>query len=149
MNESDFSRELRKSLESRGGYFVKMVGGPFVAPGIPDIIGCFKGKFIGIECKQIKVAPRSPKAILWKNIFSDMQIKNLQRINEAGGIGFSVIHLAYKRPHIALCLSVQSILNLQTITVENIEGLLMLQAMKKFILTRKPGGEWDVSSIVE
>ncbi len=149
MNESDFSRELRKSLESRGGYFIKMVGGPFVTPGIPDIVGCFKGRFIGIECKQIKTAPKSKKAILWKNIFSDMQIKNLQRINETGGVGVGVIYLAYKKPRIAICLNVASILNLQIATVESIEGLLVLQVMKKFILTRKPGGIWDVSSIMQ
>jgi len=45
------------------------------APGVPDIIGCFKGRFIGIEVK----AP--------KGVVSSYQQNFIDRINEAGGIG--------------------------------------------------------------
>ena len=46
---------VKKSLErlrTRGGFWIKVHGSPFQIAGIPDIIGCYKGRFIAIEAKR-------------------------------------------------------------------------------------------------
>ena len=45
-------------------------------PGIPDIIGCFKGRMIGIEVKS------------QKGTVSEYQKAFIDRINQAGGLAF-------------------------------------------------------------
>jgi hypothetical protein len=50
------SREVKKILEflrAKGGRWVKIHGGdnPFQEVGIPDILGCYRGKAIAIEAK--------------------------------------------------------------------------------------------------
>lgn len=42
---------VKKFLSEIGAYFVKIHGSNFQEPGIPDIISCYKGYFIGIETK--------------------------------------------------------------------------------------------------
>lgn len=56
MNKSDREKlvvetPIKKYLFSKGAYFFKVHGSAFMEPGIPDIICCYKGLFIGIECK--------------------------------------------------------------------------------------------------
>jgi len=34
------------------GYWRKIHGGPFQRRGIPDILGCYRGRFVGIEVKE-------------------------------------------------------------------------------------------------
>jgi Holliday junction resolvase len=41
--------------------------------GVPDIIACYKGKFVGIECKS------------GKNVPTLLQENNMKRIRTAGG----------------------------------------------------------------
>jgi len=38
-------------LQSDTGYWVKIHGGPYQVAGIPDIIGCYQGRFVAIEVK--------------------------------------------------------------------------------------------------
>lgn len=40
-----------KVLKQYGAYYFYPVTGGFGASGVPDIVVCFKGRFIGIECK--------------------------------------------------------------------------------------------------
>jgi hypothetical protein len=44
------------------------------ASGVPDIVGCYEGRFFGIECKAGKNKP------------TPLQLKNLLLIQSAGGI---------------------------------------------------------------
>lgn len=44
--------KMKDRLMAEGGWWVKIHGGPFQQAGIPDIIGCWKGRFIGIEAKM-------------------------------------------------------------------------------------------------
>ena len=74
--EALLTRSVRQLLDAAGIWHYKAWGGPMSAPGIPDIIGCFKGRFIGIEIK----APNGK--------VSEYQAEFLRRINAAGGIGF-------------------------------------------------------------
>jgi len=41
-------------LKSFGAYYFYPVTGGYGASGVPDIVGCYKGKFFAIECKAGK-----------------------------------------------------------------------------------------------
>ncbi|MDD5354674.1 MAG: VRR-NUC domain-containing protein [bacterium] len=75
MLESAIKKKILKKL--RGdypqGWWVKIHGGPQQERGIPDIIGCLKGKFYAFEVKQPGKA-----ATLYQQI-------QLDRISDAGG----------------------------------------------------------------
>jgi len=48
---------VTKILRDRGAYYFLPVSGGFGRSGVPDIIACYKGQFIGIECKANKNTP--------------------------------------------------------------------------------------------
>lgn len=72
-NESAFVVKIKRYLKDRGAYCEKIWGGGFQSAGIPDVIGCYKGRFIGIEAK---VGNNKP---------SEIQKAKIKLINEAGG----------------------------------------------------------------
>ncbi len=39
-------------LDKRGGFWIKIHGSVFQMAGIPDLIGCYRGRFIGFEVKR-------------------------------------------------------------------------------------------------
>lgn len=49
--ESLIVNNILKELRSTGGVWFKIHGGAYQETGIPDIIGCREGQFIGIEVK--------------------------------------------------------------------------------------------------
>ena len=51
MLESMFSRQVQKYLESRGWWVVKYHASQYTKKGIPDLIACFRGRFVGLELK--------------------------------------------------------------------------------------------------
>jgi penicillin-binding protein-related factor A (putative recombinase) len=67
-----------KHLNSVGAYYFYPVTGGFGASGVPDIVGCYKGKFFGIECKAGKNKPTA------------LQFQNLMNITAMGGISLVV-----------------------------------------------------------
>jgi Holliday junction resolvase len=40
-----------KILKDRGAYYFFPVTGGFGRSGVPDVVACYEGQFIGIECK--------------------------------------------------------------------------------------------------
>ena len=77
MTEQQIQSNIIKYLEKDlGCYVVKIIKAS--KSGVPDLICCFKGDFIGIEVKR-------PSTI---NNASELQRVNLELINNAGGIGF-------------------------------------------------------------
>jgi len=75
MNEKDIIKQIRDYLKTLEGCFsFKMHGGQFGAAGIPDLIICYKGRFIALEVK----AEKGRTTIL--------QEATLRRIRAAGGI---------------------------------------------------------------
>lgn len=50
--EAKIGKKIREFLESEGAFVFKVHGGPQMLAGLPDLIGCYKGRFIGIEVKQ-------------------------------------------------------------------------------------------------
>lgn len=77
MLERDIVAAIQGYLKTLGGdvFFWKEHGGPYGTSGIPDIICCYRGRFLGLEVKQ-------PGGRLTR-----LQERALERINAAGGIG--------------------------------------------------------------
>ena len=52
--ESKLVKRLQKLIKDEGGCFFKIHGGdnPFQAVGIPDLLCCIYGQFVGIEVKM-------------------------------------------------------------------------------------------------
>ena len=75
MKEGTLVSKIKKYLIKNGAYCENIWGGGFQAAGIPDIIACYKGVFLGIEVKLDYNKP------------SEIQKAKLKLINNAGGIG--------------------------------------------------------------
>lgn len=75
MNEAQITKKSVEALRKRGAFAVKIHGGPNQPAGLPDIVGCFKGRFFGIEMK----APGKEKNLTAR------QGKKLRDIEAAGG----------------------------------------------------------------
>jgi hypothetical protein len=65
-----------KRHSKKDGWWVKIHGGPFQQAGIPDIIGCYKGRFVAIEVKV--PGKEGTMSAIQRAIFS--------RIRLAGGV---------------------------------------------------------------
>lgn len=76
--ESKVKKKVTTLLSSLGAYYFYPVTGGFGRSGVPDIVCCFRGRFIGIECKA------------GSNKATALQQKNLREIEEAGGLAFLV-----------------------------------------------------------
>lgn len=74
--EKNFENKIKSFLKEKGCYFIKYWGGgEYTKAGVPDILCCCNGHFIGIEVKAPNGKP------------SPLQIHNLKKIDEAGGFG--------------------------------------------------------------
>jgi len=76
--ESKVKSKVTKQLKALGAYYFLPVSGGFGKAGVPDIIGCYKGRFFGIECKAGKNKP------------TVLQEKNLKEIADCGGISLVI-----------------------------------------------------------
>jgi len=72
MSEQTLQAKIIKYMTAKGAYVVKVITAS--KAGIPDILICYEGKFYGIEVKA------------GKNKVSGLQIANLKRIQECGGV---------------------------------------------------------------
>ena len=50
--EAKIGKKIREHVESIGGFVFKVHGGPQMMAGLPDLIVCIQGLFVGIEVKQ-------------------------------------------------------------------------------------------------
>lgn len=74
MNESELIMKIKDYLKGVDGlFFWKEHGGQFGTAGIPDIIVCYRGRFIAFECK---VGNNKPTVL---------QIITIRKIIKAGG----------------------------------------------------------------
>ena len=76
--EAKVKKVVVKQLRNLGAYYFYPVTGGYGRSGVPDIVGCYKGKFFGIECKA------------GKNVPTDLQRINLEGIDKQGGIALVV-----------------------------------------------------------
>lgn len=68
-------------LKALGAYYFYPVTGGFGGSGVPDIIGCYNGRFFGIECKANGNKPTA------------LQEMNLSKIKAQGGIALVIDEL--------------------------------------------------------
>lgn len=74
--EKNFEEKVKRFLKDRGAWFIKYWGGGgFTKSGIPDLLVCYRGHFLGIELKGPRGQP------------SDLQLYHLRQIDQAGGYG--------------------------------------------------------------
>ena len=84
--EKNFENHVKSFLKYTGAWFVKYWGGgEFTKAGVPDILACVNGYFLGIELK----APRGRP--------SDLQLYHLRQIDEAGGFGILLYPKDFQR----------------------------------------------------
>lgn len=55
--EAKVKAKVKKILDDIGAYHFSPMTAGFGMSGVPDIIACYKGRFIGIECKAGKNEP--------------------------------------------------------------------------------------------
>ena len=76
--EKKVKRKVMEQLKAMKAYTVTPMTSGFGNSGVPDVLCCYKGRFIGIECKA-----NGGKA-------TALQIHNLNSIEIAGGITFII-----------------------------------------------------------
>lgn len=76
MLERDLVAAIKRYLSSLGSdvFYFKEHGGPYGTSGVPDIIACYKGRFMGFEAK------------LPGGLLTELQKRAIAKINRAGGI---------------------------------------------------------------
>lgn len=78
--ESKLSRRIMNALRAEGYFCFKVHGSEFMMAGLPDIIVCAEGKFIGLETKL----PSARENVSPRQAYVHSQIDN------AGGNAFVV-----------------------------------------------------------
>ena len=76
--EKKVKDKVTKLLKSMGIYYFSPATHGFGRSGVPDLICCYNGLFVGIECKA------------GKNVPTALQEKEMQAIRDAGGCTFVV-----------------------------------------------------------
>jgi Holliday junction resolvase len=76
--EAKVKKVVVAQLKALGAYYFYPVTGGYGSSGVPDIVGCYKGAFFGIECKA------------GKNTATALQQKNLDHIRSAGGVAMVI-----------------------------------------------------------
>ena len=65
--------KVRKVLTDLNAYYAMPIGTGYGNAGVPDFLVCYRGRFIGIECKAQGNKPTA------------LQLKNFKDIESAGG----------------------------------------------------------------
>jgi hypothetical protein len=55
--EAKVKKVVVNQLRNLGAYYFYPVTGGYGRSGVPDVVGCYQGKFFGIECKAGKNTP--------------------------------------------------------------------------------------------
>lgn len=76
--ENNITKRIKDFLKSKDIWHVKYFANAFTSVGIPDILACVKGHFVGIEVKTDK------------GILSEMQKYQGDKITQSGGSWFCV-----------------------------------------------------------
>lgn len=75
-SEKQFEDKVKKFLKNEGCWFLKYwAGATYTKSGIPDLLICCNGYFLGVELKAS-----------WGKA-SELQLWNIKKIKGAGGIG--------------------------------------------------------------
>ncbi len=74
--EKKLENKIKEYINARGGYVIKYHGGTYSKSGVPDLIVCYRGVFIGVEVKK----PSGGKV-------TQLQEYHIDQISDAGGYG--------------------------------------------------------------
>jgi Holliday junction resolvase len=73
VKEKWVKQQVVKMLKERNVYYFFPVAGAYTSIGVPDIVACIRGKFVGIECKAGNNRP------------TELQLRNLEAIRDNSG----------------------------------------------------------------
>lgn len=76
--EVKVKKQVKAVLEQLGAYYFFPVANGYTRAGIPDIIVCYRGRFIGIEVKA------------GKNVPTALQERELSLIRKSGGAAYVI-----------------------------------------------------------
>lgn len=76
--EAKVKQKVGKQLKELEAYFFYPATGGYGRSGVPDVVGCFHGKFFAIECKA------------GKNTTTALQDREIEKIKEANGAAWVV-----------------------------------------------------------
>jgi hypothetical protein len=76
--EAKVKKKVVQQLKLLDAYYFYPVTGGYGRSGVPDIVGCYEGKFFGIECKAGAHKP------------TPLQEFNLEQIKQSGGIALVI-----------------------------------------------------------
>lgn len=74
--EKNFENKVKQFIEDAGGWHVKFFANKMTKSGIPDILACVNGYFVGIEVKAQNGKP------------SELQLYHCEKIRRSGGFAF-------------------------------------------------------------
>jgi len=81
--ESKVKKRAKKILDDLGAYHFSPMMDGYGRSGVPDIIACYKGKFIGIECKA---GDNKPTLLQLRNIEDIKRNQGLAIVINEGNI---------------------------------------------------------------
>jgi Holliday junction resolvase len=76
VTEAQLSRNIVKALRKRGAFAFKVFGGHYQRAGLPDVILCYRGRFVGLE---VKLPGR-------ESTLTDIQAHTLEEVRKAKGV---------------------------------------------------------------
>ncbi len=78
VKEKWVKQQVVKMLKERHLYYFFPIAGAYTSVGVPDIVACVRGRFVGIECKAGNNRP------------TEIQLRNLEAIRDNNGIALVV-----------------------------------------------------------
>ena len=81
--EKNFERKVKTWIRDKGGWVVKYHGDAYSVAGVPDLLCCLDGRFVGIEVKADDGEP------------SELQIWTVKQIRKAGGVAVVLFPSAF------------------------------------------------------
>lgn len=76
--EGKVKAAIKKLLDENNIYYFMPATGGYGRSGVPDFIGCARGRFFSIEAKAGKAKPTA------------LQLREMERIKAAGGLAFVI-----------------------------------------------------------
>lgn len=83
--EKTFENKIKNFLDEQGAWYVKFFANRMTEKGIPDILACINGYFVGIEVKAQTGKP------------SKLQIYKCNKIRDSGGCAFVLYPSGFNR----------------------------------------------------
>ena len=76
--EGKVKAAVKKLLDQHNIYYFMPATGGYGRSGVPDFVGCARGRFFSIETKAGKAKPTA------------LQLREMERIKDSGGLAFVI-----------------------------------------------------------